>query len=168
MAIRDGLLAEFDHEIAATRRVLRSLPDDRLSWRPHERSRSVGQLAAHMTDITGWTPHILDVLRFDLDQAPAPSPAPASIVAVLARFDEDAGRARGMLDRTDGELCAVWSLFRGGQELFCMPRSAAFRTLVLAHLVHHRGQLSVYLRLNDIAVPPIYGPTADSEPIRMP
>jgi uncharacterized damage-inducible protein DinB len=166
MAIRDGLLAEFDHEVAATRRLLRSVPDDRRSWKPHERSRSIGQLIAHMIEITGWTPHILDALRFDLDQAPIPAPEAGSMSALLARFDEDAVRARGLLDRTDGELAAVWSLLRGGTELFSMPRSAAFRTFVLAHLVHHRGQLSVYLRLNDIAVPPIYGPTADSELIR--
>jgi uncharacterized damage-inducible protein DinB len=166
MAIRDGLLAEFDHEVAVTRRVLRSVPDDRLSWKPHERSRSIGQLAAHLIEITGWTPHILDALRFDLELAPTPAPEPVSISALVARFDEDAVRARSLLDRTDGELAAVWSLLRGGTELFSMPRSAAFRTFVVAHLVHHRGQLSVYLRMNDIPVPPIYGPTADSEPIR--
>jgi uncharacterized damage-inducible protein DinB len=166
--MRDALLAEFDHEIASTRRVLRSVPDDRLSWRPHERSRSLAELAAHMIDVAGWTPHIMDALRFDLEQAPAPSPEPASMNAVLGRFDGDTGRARGMLDRTDGELGAMWSLRRSGQELFSMPRSAAFRTFVLAHLVHHRGQLSVYLRLNGIAVPPIYGLTADSEALRIP
>jgi uncharacterized damage-inducible protein DinB len=166
MAIRDGLLAEFDHEVAVTRRVLRSVPDDRLSWKPHERSRSIGQLAAHMIEIAGWTPHILDVPLFDLELAPMPAPEPVSMTSLLARFDEDVVRARGLLDRTDGELAVVWSLVRGGTELFSMPRSAAFRTFVVAHLVHHRGQLSVYLRLNDIAVPPIYGPTADSEPVR--
>jgi uncharacterized damage-inducible protein DinB len=167
MAIRDGLLAEFDHEMAATRRVLKSVPDDRLAWRPHERSRSLGQLAAHMVDVAGWTPHILDVLRFDLEHAPAPGAELSTMHAVLSRFDQDVQRARGMLDRTDGELGAMWSLLRCGQELFSMPRSAAFRTFVLAHLVHHRGQLSVYLRLNEIPVPPIYGLTADCEPVRL-
>jgi uncharacterized damage-inducible protein DinB len=167
MALRDGLLAEFDHEVAVTRRLLRSVPDDRLSWKPHERSRSIGQLAAHLIEIAGWTPHILDALRFDLEEAPGPAPEPVSMSALVARFDEDAVRARSLLNRTDGELAAVWSLLRGGTEVFSMPRSAAFRTFVVAHLVHHRGQLSVYLRMNEIAVPPIYGPTADSEPVRL-
>jgi uncharacterized damage-inducible protein DinB len=163
MSIRDGLLAEFDHEMAATRRMLRSVPDDRLAWTPHERSRSMGQLAVHMIDVIAWAPHILDTLRFDLEAAPPMSAAPASTLAALGRFDAETARARLLIDRTDGELCAVWTLVRGGQELFSMPRSAAFRTFVLGHVVHHRGQLSVYLRLNDIVVPPIYGPTADTE-----
>jgi uncharacterized damage-inducible protein DinB len=82
--------------------------------------------------------------------------------ALLAQFTEESARARTLLDRSDAELAAPWSLLQGGHELFSIPRSAAFRTFVLGHVVHHRGQLSVYLRLNDIVVPPIYGPSADS------
>jgi uncharacterized damage-inducible protein DinB len=167
MAVRDGLLAEFDHEIAATTRVFRSLPDHLLAWTPHERCRSVAQLTAHMIDVAGWAPHILDCARFDLDHAPHTSAAPASIGMAVETFNREASRARMLIDRTEGELCAVWSLLRSGQELFTMPRSAAFRTFVLAHLVHHRGQLSVYLRLAEITVPPIYGPTADSDLLRI-
>jgi len=166
MTIRDGLLAEFDHEMAATRRMLRALPDDRLAWKPHDRSRSAGELTAHIIDIAGWAPHILGVLRFDLDAAPATRFPPTSMAAALAHFDEETARARPLIDCTDSELGAMWSVLRGGQELFSMPRSAAFRTFVIGHVVHHRGQLSVYLRLNDIIVPPIYGPTADSEPVK--
>jgi uncharacterized damage-inducible protein DinB len=159
MALREALLAEFDHEMAATRRVLACVPDDRLSWKPAERVRSVGALAAHITEIAGWTPHILETARFDLEAAPASAPEPASIASLLEQFRHQTARARPLLDRTDGELSAQWCLLRGGQEIFSMPRSAAFRTFVLGHVVHHRGQLSVYLRLNDIEVPAIYGPT---------
>jgi uncharacterized damage-inducible protein DinB len=163
MAIREGLLAEFDHEMAATTRLLTCIPEGRLPWRPHDRSRSIAALVAHITQITGWSEPILDRLRFDLDEAAATVVAePATLADMLSAFAESSRCARKRLERSDGELNAMWSLLQGGQEIFSLPRAAAFRTFVLAHVVHHRGQLSVYLRLNDIAVPPIYGPTADS------
>ena len=163
MATREGLLAEFDHEMAATRRLLACLPENRLAWRPHDRSRSIGALAAHIMEITGWSGAILDLERFDLDNVQAAvAREPVTLPDLLSAFAESTGQARARLARTDAELDAMWSLLQGGQELFTLPRAAAFRTFVLAHVVHHRGQLSVYLRLNDIPVPAIYGPTADS------
>jgi uncharacterized damage-inducible protein DinB len=162
MVIRDGLLAEFDHEFGATRRLLACVPNDRLSWKPHDRSRTLGALAAHIMEVTRWSAPILELPRFDLDDAPPPPADPESMPALLAQFTEESARARTLLDRSDAELAAPWSLLQGGHELFSIPRSAAFRTFVLGHVVHHRGQLSVYLRLNDIVVPPIYGPSADS------
>ena len=163
MATREGLLAEFDHEMAATRRLLACVPENRLAWRPHDRSRSIAALAAHIMEITGWSGAILDFERFDLDDAPAAAATePVTLAELLSAFAESTSRARTRLERTDGELDAMWSLFQGGQEIFTLPRAAAFRTFVLAHVVHHRGQLSVYLRLNDIPVPAIYGPTADT------
>jgi len=163
MATREGLLAEFDHEMAATRRLLTLIPEDRLAWRPHDRSRSIAALAAHIMEVTRWAEPILDCARFDLDHAPAAaSTEPVTLAELLGGFAESTRRARTRLERSDGELNAMWSLLQGGQEIFSLPRSAAFRTFVLAHVVHHRGQLSVYLRLNDIPVPAMYGPTADS------
>jgi uncharacterized damage-inducible protein DinB len=162
MAIRESLLAEFDHEVAATRRVIRRVPDGKLDWRPHERSRSFGALIAHIAEVIRWSAHILDRERFDLDEAQQRPDESGSREALLDEFDGAAVKARALVDRSDAELAAPWSLEQKGHQLFTMPRAAAFRTFVLAHVVHHRGQLSVYLRLNDIGVPPIYGPTADA------
>jgi uncharacterized damage-inducible protein DinB len=167
MATREGLLAEFDHEMAATRRLLSCVPDQKLQWRPHDRSRSIAALGAHIIDITRWSEPILELARFDLDAAPpGVSAEPASLSDLLSGFAESTRRARLRLEKTDAELNAMWSLLQGGNELFSLPRAAAFRTFVLGHIVHHRGQLSVYLRLNDVAVPPIYGPSADSIRVR--
>lgn len=163
MAIRDGLLAEFDHEMASTRRVLACVPADKLGWLPHPRSRTFGALAAHISAITFWSAHILEREAFDLDDAAPVAEAPAaSMPAVLQQFTDGVALGRRLLDRSEAELQAMWALRQAGQPLFAMPRAAAFRTFVLGHVVHHRGQLSVYLRLNDIPVPPIYGPSADS------
>ena len=161
MAIKDGLLAEYDHEVATTRKLLDRLPDDKLSWTPHPKSMTLGGLATHLGNIPTWGSTILGELSFDLATAPPNLDAKTSAADILAFFDETTRRARAAMDKTDPEYLAMWSLRRGGQEMFSMPRVAAFRTFVLYHLVHHRGQLSVYLRLNDIPVPAIYGPSAD-------
>jgi uncharacterized damage-inducible protein DinB len=161
MALKDGLLAEFDHEIGTTRRLLDRIPDDRLPWKPHDRSMSLGGLATHLASIPQWGTLILNEAYFDLAASPPPAAEMASRADIMAGFDRNAGKTRQSIDRTDAELLAPWSLRRGGQEVFTMPRISAFRTFVLYHTVHHRGQLSVYLRLNGIAVPAIYGPSAD-------
>jgi uncharacterized damage-inducible protein DinB len=161
MAIKDALLADYDHEMGATRRLLERLPDDKLAWKPHEKSRSLGELAAHLSGIPGWADTILNEPSFDLDAAPAAAPEPVSRAALLAAFDETRARTRGWMGRTDAEYNALWTLKRSGQQLFSLPRVAAFRSFVLHHIIHHRGQLSVYLRMNDVPVPAIYGPSAD-------
>jgi uncharacterized damage-inducible protein DinB len=161
MALKDGLLAEFDHEIGTTRRLLDRLADDRLTWRPHERSMSLGGLATHLSNLPHWGGIILNEASFDLADAPPPLEELRSRAEILTSFDQKTKKARESIDRTDAELLAPWSLRRGGQEVFTMPRATAFRTFVLYHMVHHRGQLSVYLRMNDIPVPAIYGPSAD-------
>jgi uncharacterized damage-inducible protein DinB len=160
MAIKDALLAEYDHEMAATRKVLERLPDDRLAWKPHAASRSMGALAQHMAGLPGWGDLILDRFKADVGAIPD-ADEPVSRSAILARFDDARSRTRKLLDKTDAELAAMWSLTRDGHEVFSLPRCAAFRTFVLSHLVHHRGQLSVYLRLNGVPVPALYGPSAD-------
>jgi uncharacterized damage-inducible protein DinB len=161
MAIKDGLMAEFDHEIGTTRRLLERIVDEKLSWKPHARSMSLGGLATHLSNLPVWGQLILTEPFYDLATAPPPQTELTSRAEILATLDDQAKKTRALLDKTDAELVALWSLRRGGLELFTMPRVAAFRTFVLYHTVHHRGQLSVYLRLNDIPVPAIYGPTAD-------
>ena len=161
MSLKVGLLAEFDHEMATTRKLLERLPDDKLSWKPHEKSMSLGGLATHLGNIPRWAGTILNEPGFDLAGAAPNLPEKGSRGEILAAFDESTKQTRAALDKSDAEYLGTWSLTRGGHEMFSMPRVAAFRTFVLYHIVHHRGQLSVYLRLNNIPVPAIYGPTAD-------
>ena len=161
LMIKDGLLAEYDHEVATTRKLLERVPDDKLSWRPHARSMTLGGLATHLANLPRWAGTILNEPSFDLAAGPPNLAEKGSRADILAAFDENTSQARRWLDRTDGEFLGRWSLLRGGHEMFSMPRIAALRSFVLSHLIHHRGQLSVYLRLNDVPVPPIYGPSAD-------
>jgi uncharacterized damage-inducible protein DinB len=160
MAVKDALLAEYDHEMGTTRRLLERIPDDKLAWKPHEKSMALGELASHLGNIPNWGGLILNATSFDLAEAP-PNRAKTSRADILALFDDSTKKTRELMDKSDAEYTAPWSLKRGGQDMFSMPRIAAFRSFVLNHTIHHRGQLSVYLRLNEIPVPPIYGPTAD-------
>jgi uncharacterized damage-inducible protein DinB len=161
MPIRDALLTEFDHEMATTRRLLERVPDDRLSWKPHEKSMSLGGLATHLTNLPFWGITILRDDFYDIASGPPVADEKRSRAEILAAFDDLTRRARVLMDKTDAEYQGVWSLRRGDQEIFCLPRVTAFRSFVMNHIIHHRGQLSVYLRMNDVPVPAIYGPTAD-------
>lgn len=161
MSIKDTLLAEYDHEMGTTRKLLDRVPDDRLAWKPHPKSMSLGGLATHLGNIPRWAATILNEPSFDLAAAPPNLEPLATRAAILTFFDESTRATRVMMDRTDAEYGARWALKRGGQEMFSMPRVAAFKTFVINHIIHHRGQLSVYLRLNDVPVPAIYGPSAD-------
>lgn len=163
MAIKEALLAEFDHEMATARKLLERLPDDaaRLAWRPHPKSMSLGGLATHFGNLLTWSGPILNDPFFDLTSAPLNVADKTSRTEILAAFDQNSRRTRGWMDKSDAEYTLQWSLKRAGAEMFSLPRIAAFRSFVMNHMIHHRGQLSVYLRLNDIAVPAIYGPTAD-------
>ncbi len=161
MALKDSLLAEFDHEMGTTRRLLERVPDERLAWKPHEKSMSLGGLATHLSNLPNWGTTIMSDQSYDLDAGPPHMAEATSRAAILEFFETSVKKARAALDKTDAELDARWALRRGDQEMFSLPRAAAFRTFVLYHVVHHRGQLSVYLRLNNVPVPAIYGPTAD-------
>ncbi len=164
MAIKDALLAEYDHEMATTRRVLERIPEQQFAWKPHEKSMSLGQLAGHIANIPFWAGPILTALSFDLDELPQGTRAriPASRDAVVEEFDEKVAATRKLIAAAaDPEMMARWTLKRAGAEMFSMPRIAALRSFVMSHSIHHRGQLSVYLRLQNVPLPPIYGPTAD-------
>lgn len=165
MPIAPALLPEFDHEMASTRRALERVPEELFSWKPHEKSMVLGRLATHISDLAGW---ISDVVRCrELNLAPAagtpPRPAIAeSKKALLASFDQNVARAREALaGASDEQLTEPWTLKFGDQEIFTLPRMAAYRTFVMNHSLHHRGQLTVYLRLNEVPVPGMYGPSAD-------
>ena len=159
--LKEALVAEYDHEMGTTRKLLERLPEAQLSWKPHDRSMSLGGLATHLGRIPQWAGTILNDPFFDLAEAPADGAEYTSRVAILSAFDETRARTRAWMDKTDGEYNSLWTLKRAGQQVFSLPRVSAFRSFVLHHIIHHRGQLSVYLRLNDVPVPAIYGPSAD-------
>jgi uncharacterized damage-inducible protein DinB len=165
MLLKEGLLPEFDHEMATTRRLLERAPEAAFAWRPHDKSMSLGQLAGHIANLPRWCTIALESTTFDLDTFGDSRPdAPASAGAVLQDFDTKAKAARALLvAQSDAELLTPWTLKKGGQEMFTMPRISVIRSFVMNHLIHHRGQLTVYLRMNNVSIPPIYGPTADEQ-----
>jgi hypothetical protein len=165
MTISDGLLSQFGYEAEVTRTLLQRIPDRIAGWKPHPRSSTVGDLALHIASIPGWA--VPTMTQPDLDFAPPGGPAwtpPvfASMAATLALLDKNAADARvAIAGKSDSVMMEPWSLKVGGKVLFTQPRIAVMRSFVFGHLIHHRGQLTVYLRMNDIPLPPIYGPTAD-------
>ncbi|MGC2697525.1 MAG: DinB family protein [Candidatus Angelobacter sp.] len=159
--ISHALVPEFDHEMANTRKSLERVPDNKLSFKPHARSMTLGGLATHLATINHWTEAILGVDSFDVSTAP-PTPELKTMAEVLAAFDKNAAAARkAIAGATDAQLMKPWALLSKGQTIFTLPRAAVLRSFILSHTIHHRAQLGVYLRLNDIAVPSIYGPSAD-------
>lgn len=168
MAISDMLLQEFDQEIAGARRTLERVPDDRLEWSPHPKSGTMGWLAGHLANVPSWG--ALTITTDELDIAPGgkpmeQAPQPASSAELVATLDRNAAEARAAIaGATDEHLSQPWALLSNGQELFKLPRIAVLRSFVFNHLIHHRAQLGVYLRLNDVPVPSIYGPSADENP----
>jgi uncharacterized damage-inducible protein DinB len=166
MPITEALLPEFDHEMGSTRRLLDRVPEADFAWKPHEKSRSMGELAGHLAAIPKWCSFIINAASLDLDSIAdgARPQAPASRAALLQEFDAKVKSGRASLATlTDAELLASWTLKKGDQVFFTLPKISALRSFVLNHTIHHRGQLSVYLRLRNIPVPPIYGPTADEQ-----
>jgi len=165
MAIRDALLPELDQELAATRRVLAVVPESKVAFRPHPKSWTLGELALHVANVLTWLPMTLRSTEFDLSPPGGPTFVPPkfeSAAATVRVFDENARAARAALaEATDAALAVPWTLKRHGEALFTLPRVACVRSFVLNHHIHHRGQLTVVLRLCDVPLPPIYGPTAD-------
>jgi uncharacterized damage-inducible protein DinB len=162
VAIKDSLLPEFDHEMGTTRRVLERVPDADLAWKPHAKSFSLGQLAYHVAYIPTWVDVTFDVTVFDIATIDARPKQPSGIVTLLTAFDANVKKARAKItEQPDPAFFATWTLKKEGQEVFTMPKVAVLRSFVMNHLIHHRGQMSVYLRLRDVPLPSIYGPTAD-------
>lgn len=163
--IAQMMLPEFDAEMRTTRTLLERVPQDHDAWKPHTKSRSLGELAAHIANLPGLLSVVLTRTEFD-PRAPENHAAMAfkfsTTEALLQRFDTNVAAARAALAAASDEDLATTFTFRpGGKVLFSVPRAAAFRTLIMNHIIHHRGQLSVYLRERDIPLPSIYGPTAD-------
>ena len=168
MSIAESILPEFDRETATTRLLLERVPEGHAGWKPHAKSMSLGQLAMHIANLPRWTSITLERTGFDTNPPDGPrtatSPPFESAAGLLQAYDANVSAARALLARTtDGEFMVQWTLKNGGKSMFSMPRVAVLRSFVLNHAVHHRGQLSVYLRLLDVPLPNIYGPTADTQ-----
>ena len=158
----ETLLAEFEHEAQTTRKHLERLPDERFDWRPHPKSFTAGQLASHLVDCIRWTGPIFSADELDMDPASYRPFCATSSAALLEAFDDEVTRAmQAITHAADANATQPWRLQMHGKVWFEKPREAVFRDMTLSHLVHHRGQLSVYLRLLDVPVPGSYGPTAD-------
>jgi uncharacterized damage-inducible protein DinB len=165
MAIAESLLPEFDREMGLTRRVLERVPDGQFTWKPHEKSMTLGRLAEHLAELPWWMTTTLQESGFDVSAGrPEGYQSPTTRDAVLAMFDSNLKDARAALtSRGDGELMAPWTLKNEGKEVFTMPKIAVVRGFVLNHMIHHRGQMMVYLRLQNVPVPSLYGPSADEQ-----
>lgn len=165
MAINQALLPEFEHEMATTRKALERVPEDRFDWKPHPKSMTLGRLASHVAEIPGWG--MMTVEKDSIDIAPPGGPPQTganlgSRREILALFDRNVAAARSAVaGASDEHLMKPWSLLSGGKTVLSMPRVAVWRSFVMNHLIHHRAQLGVYLRLNEVAVPSTYGPSAD-------
>ncbi len=165
MSYAETILPEFDQEMANTRKALERIPEDKLDWRPHPKSHTIGWNANHLADLPGWAVAILTQPSFDF--APVggeryQSPTLTSRSEILDLFDRNVAAVRAAIAEVrDEEVGRPWSLLSGGQPIFTLPRAAVMRTFVLSHIIHHRAVLCVYLRLNDVPVPGMYGPSGD-------
>ena len=165
MTIAQSLLGEFDHEMENTRRVLERVPLDRADWKPHPKSFSLGILAIHTAELAQWAAATIN--QSELDFSPEDGQKVVRATAdtseeLMALFERNRAEGRTALEgASDATMMQPWTLKNAGQVIFSMPRIAVLRGFVMNHLIHHRGQLTVYLRLNDVALPGLYGPTAD-------
>jgi len=165
MGFTEMILPEFEQEMANTRKTLERVPDDKFAWKPHEKSMSLGGLSTHLANIPSWTTHTFE--KDELDIAPPGAPPfhleeAKSRADVLEAFDRNVAAARAALAAAGDEAwMGPWSLLKGGNKVMTLPRAAVMRGFVMSHLIHHRAQLGVYLRLLDVPVPAIYGPSAD-------
>ena len=159
------LLSQFDHEMQTTRNVLAVVPESRADWRPHPRSTPLGTLAQHISNLVGFGPLIIQQEERDVHPPGGPPRAAVAFTGtgpLLASFDANVRATREALTGVPDEVLMVpWALKNQGRVFFAMPRASVLRSFMISHIIHHRGQLSVYLRLLDVPLPSIYGPTAD-------
>lgn len=167
MTLAEMLLPEFDHEVAATRKTLERVPDDRFDWRPHAKSTTMGDLTTHLSNLLSWA--VRAVEEDSIDIAPGGVPVRAEPVRSAAEavevFDRNAAAARAAIEGADdARMAGTWTLLANGNQIFSQPRAGVLRGMVMNHMIHHRAQLGVYLRLNDVPIPSVYGPSADESP----
>jgi uncharacterized damage-inducible protein DinB len=170
MALRDTILPEFDHEMATTRRTLERVPEDKPDFKPHEKSMTMGRLAGHLAELPSFVATILRDDSFNIRPAGGgPSPRQPLVMTsrklLLEDFDRNVSELRTTLaGASDETLLKKWTLFAGDKTIFSAPRIGVIRSFCLNHVIHHRAQMGVYLRLNNVPVPSVYGPSADENP----
>lgn len=164
MSIAKSIVPELDHEMANTRKILDRVPEGRYDWKPHAKSMTLGRLASHLAELPGWGTYTMQVTELDI-APPGETRTGANLASkaeIMALFDKNLAEARQAIAAgADADFMVPWTLKKAGNSIFTLPRIAVLRSMVLNHNVHHRAQLGVYLRLLDVPVPSIYGPTAD-------
>lgn len=161
MSISETLLPEFDQEMANTRKILDCVPEDKFAWKPHAKSMSMDRLASHLAEMPTWGAMIINQDKLDMTPGTKPFVA-ANKAELLEALDKNVAAARAAIaGASDEHLGKIWTFSFAGHTIFALPRIAALRSMVMSHIIHHRGQLSVYLRLNDVPIPGMYGPSAD-------
>jgi uncharacterized damage-inducible protein DinB len=168
VTISESILPEFDQEMAVTRKTLERVPEAKFDWKPHEKSMSMKDLATHMANLPSWTTTTVEEDGFDMNPKDGEAPrmeAIGSVKDALAIFDKNVAAARAVIAKaSDEKLLSAWSLLSGGETVFTLPRIGVLRSMILNHNIHHRAQMGLYLRMNDVSVPPTYGPSADEAP----
>ncbi len=161
MSISQTLLPEFDQEMASTRKILERVPEDKFTYKPHEKSMTLGRLAGHIAEMPSWAVHTMQLEVLEMQPGEKPF-APPTSKEILDSFDKSVGEARAAIAAaSDEDFHKIWTFKYDGKPLISMPRVAVLRGMVMNHMIHHRGQLGVYLRLNEVEVPGMYGPSAD-------
>jgi len=169
MRIGQSMIGEFDNEMSGTRKVLERIPDTLLDWKIHDKSNTVGWVANHLADIPHWVEMAISHDALDIEPVegqPYKSPNETTTAAIVALLDKNVAQARTLLESVeDAALMQPWQLQKQGETLLSLPRLAVIRSWVLNHTIHHRAHLCVYLRVNDLPVPGLYGPSADESPM---
>ncbi len=164
MTIAQSMLPEFDQEMAGTRRTLARVPWEKSDWKPHAKSMALGHLAGHVAEVVTWASYTFESTELDFATFDYRPPRHASTDELLATFDRYVAAARAALaGADDAAAMAPWTLRQGDQVFFTLPRIGVVRSMVMNHMIHHRAQLGVYLRLLDLPVPGLYGPSADEQ-----
>ncbi|MYA11729.1 MAG: DinB family protein [Gemmatimonadetes bacterium] len=160
-----SILPAFNQIVDGTKSVLAAVPEDQLDWRPHDKSWKLGELATHLANLPSWTMATLSVSEFDIspaDGGPPPMAALTTGAEMVAALEENAAAARGAIENcTDADLASPWTMLVAGEARFTLPKAVVLRTFIMDHMIHHRAQLGVYLRMLDVPVPQLFGPTAD-------
>ncbi len=163
MTISQALLPEFDEEMANTRKILELVPEDRFDYKPHEKSMTLGRLASHVAEMPSWAAHTIQVEVLEMKAGQTGFLA-KSKKEILDTFNKSVAEARPLIEgASDEELHKNWTFRFDGKDIITMPRFVVLRNMVMNHMVHHRAQLGVYLRLNEIQIPGMYGPSADEQ-----